>query len=111
VWSGTKLLVLQIAKAIICSRDTSHGMWAWFPAVVWLLDFVARRVRQLRLIHAYLVSLLVICGASRFVSCSQHLVVLVSENAGTALAWSSNGRCPRLGYSGSSLESVGFTAT
>jgi len=33
----------------------------------------------------------VICVASRCVSCSQHLVVVVSENAGTALAWNSNG--------------------
>jgi len=23
-------------------------MWVWFPAVVWLLDFVARLVRQLQ---------------------------------------------------------------
>ena len=38
-------------------------------------------------------------------------VVVVSENAGTALAWNSNERCQRLGYGGSSLESVGFTAT
>jgi len=37
------------------------------------------------------VSLWVICVASRCVSCSQHLVVVVSENAGTALAWNSNG--------------------
>ena len=57
------------------------------------------------------VSLWVICVASRCVSCSQHLVVVVSENAGTALAWNLNGRCQRLGYGGSSLESVGFTAT
>jgi len=52
----------------------------------------------------------VICVASRCVSCSQHLVVVVSENAGTALAWNSNGRCQRLVYGSSSLESVGFTA-
>ena len=56
-------------------------------------------------------SLWVIGVASRCVSCSQHLVVVVSENAGTALVWNSNGRCQRLGYGGSSLESVGFTAT
>ena len=39
-------------------------------------------------------------------------MVVVSEKAGTALAWNSNGRCQRLGYGagGSSLESVGFTA-
>jgi len=60
--------------------------------------------------NVYRVSLWVICVASR-VSCSQHLVVVVSENTGTALAWNSNGRCQRLGYGGSSLESVGFTAT
>ena len=61
--------------------------------------------------NVYRVSLWVICGASRCVSCIQHLVVVVSENAGPALAWNSNGRCQRLGYGGSSLESVGFTAT
>ena len=49
--------------------------------------------------------------ASCCVSCSKHFVVLVSENAGTALVWNSNGRCQRLGYGGSSLESMGFTAT
>ena len=54
------------------------------------------------------VSLWVICVASSCVSCSQHLVVVVSENAGTALAWNSNGGCQRLGYGGSSLESVVF---
>jgi len=59
--------------------------------------------------NVYRVSSLVIGAASR-VSSSQHLVV-VSESAGTALAWNSNGRCQRLGYGGSSLESVGFTAT
>ena len=42
------------------------------------------------------VSLWVICVASRCVSCSQHLVVVFSENASTALAWNSNGRCQRL---------------
>ena len=56
-------------------------------------------------------SLWVICVASHCVSCSQHLVVVVSENAGTALVWNSNGRCRRLGYGGSSLDSVCFTAT
>ena len=61
--------------------------------------------------NIYRVSLWVICGALRCVSCSQHLVVVVSENAGTALVGNSNGRCQRLGYGGSSLESVGFTAT
>ena len=59
----------------------------------------------------YYASLWVIGVASCCVSCSQHLVVVVSENAGTALVWNSNGRCQRLGYGGSSLESVGFTAT
>ena len=59
---------------------------------------------------SYCVSLWVICVASRCVSCSQHLVVVVSENAGTALAWNSNGRCQRLSYGGSSLESAGFMA-
>jgi len=59
--------------------------------------------------NIYNVSLWVIGIASRN-SCSQHLVV-VSENAGTALVWNSNGRCRSLGYGGSSLESVGFTAT
>ena len=38
--------------------------------------------------------------ASCCVSCSKHFVVLVSENAGTALVWNSNGRCQRLGYGG-----------
>ena len=52
-----------------------------------------------------------ICVASRCAGCSQHLVVVVSEKAGTALVWNSNGRCQRLGYGSSSLESVGFTAT
>ena len=61
-------------------------------------------------LNVYHVSLWVICVASRCVSCSQHLVVVVSENAGTGLAWKSNGRCQRLGYGGSSLELVGFTA-
>ena len=56
-------------------------------------------------------SLWVICVASHCVSSSQHLVVVVSENAGTALVWNSNGRCQRLGYGGSCLESVGFMAT
>jgi len=39
-------------------------------------------------------------------------VVVVSENDGTALdlVWNSNGRCQRLSYGGSSLESVGLTA-
>ena len=32
------------------SRDTSQGVWVWLLAVVWLLDFVARLVRQLGLI-------------------------------------------------------------
>ena len=50
-------------------------------------------------------SLWVIDAASRCVSCSQHLVVVVSENTGTALLWKSNGRCQRVGYGGSSLES------
>ena len=59
--------------------------------------------------NVYCVSLWVICVTSRL-SCSQHLVV-VSDNAGTAVAWNSNGRCQRLGYGGSSLKSVGFTAT
>ena len=45
----------------------------------------------------YRVSLWVIGVASRCVSCSQHLVVVVSENAGSALVWNSNGRCQRLG--------------
>ena len=35
-------------------------------------------------------------------------MVVVSENAGTALAWNSDGRCQRLSYGGSSLESVVF---
>ena len=58
----------------------------------------------------YRVSLWVIGVASRCVSCCQHLVVVVSENTGTALVWNSNGRCQTLGYGGLSLESVGFTA-
>jgi len=45
--------------------------------------------------NVYHVSLWVICVASRCVSYSQHLVVVVSENAGTALTWNSNGRCQR----------------
>ena len=61
--------------------------------------------------NVYWVSLWVICVASGCVSCSQHLVVVVSENAGTALVCNSNGRYQRLGYGGSSLKSVGFTAT
>ena len=61
--------------------------------------------------NVYSVSLWVICVAPGCVCCSQHLVVVVSENVGTALAWNSNGRCQRLGYGSSSLESVGFTAT
>ena len=56
----------------------------------------------------YTVCLWVVGKASRCVSCSQHLVVVVPENAGTALVWNLNGRCQRLGYGGSSLESVGF---
>ena len=32
-------------------------------------------------------------------------MVVVSESAGTALDWNSNGRCQRLGYGGSGLES------
>ena len=43
--------------------------------------------------NVYRVSLWVICVASRCVSCSQLFVVVVSENAGTAFAWNSNGRC------------------
>ena len=46
--------------------------------------------------------------ASHCVSCSQHLVVVVSENAGTALVWNSNGRCQRLSYGSSSFEFSGF---
>jgi len=61
--------------------------------------------------NVYRVSLWVICVALGCVSCSQHLVVVVSENTGTALAWNSNGRCQRLGDGGSSLESVAFMAT
>jgi len=49
----------------------------------------------------------VIGVALRCVSCCQHLVVVVFKNAGTALVWNSNGRCLRLGYGGSSLESLG----
>jgi len=60
--------------------------------------------------NVYCVSLWVICVASCCVCCSQYLVV-VPENANTALAWNWIGRCQRLGYGGSSLESVGFTAT
>jgi len=60
--------------------------------------------------NVYRVSLWMIGVASRCVSCSQHLVVVVSENAGTALMWNSNDRCQRLDYGGSSLETVGFTA-
>ena len=56
------------------------------------------------------VSLWVIGVASHCVSCSQLLVVVVSENTGTALVWNSKGRCQRLGYGSSSLELVGFTA-
>ena len=58
--------------------------------------------------NIYRVSLWVIGVASHCISCSQHLVVVVSENTGTALVWNSNGRCQRLGYGGSSLESVSF---
>jgi len=65
----------------------------------------------MKLENVYRVSLWVICVASRCVSCSQHLVVVVSENAGTALACNSNRRCQRLSYGSSSLDSVGFTAT
>ena len=39
-------------RSIIGSRDTSHGRWEWSVAVVWLPDFVARLVRQVRLIPA-----------------------------------------------------------
>jgi len=48
--------------------------------------------------------------ASRFVSCSQHLVVVVSENTGSALVWNSNGRCQRLGWR-FKFGISGFTAT
>ena len=61
--------------------------------------------------NVYRVYLWVICVASRCVSCSQLFVVVVSENADTAFAWNSNGRCQRLCYGGSNLESVGYTAT
>ena len=43
-------------------------------------------------IFVYCGSLWVIGVPLRCVSCSQHLVVVVSENAGTALVWNSNGR-------------------
>ena len=38
------------SMAIFESRDTSQGRWEWPVAVVWLPDFVARLVRQVRLI-------------------------------------------------------------
>ena len=68
------------------------------------------QAKPIIVIFVYCVSLWVIGVASHCISCSQHLVVVVSENTGTALAWNSNGRCQRLSYGGSSLESVGFTA-
>ena len=36
------------------SCDMSQGMWVWLLAVVWLLCFVARLVRQLRLTQTFL---------------------------------------------------------
>ena len=36
--------------SIIGSRDTSQGRWEWPVAVIWLPAFVARLVRQVRLI-------------------------------------------------------------
>ena len=41
-------------RSIIGSRDTSQGRWEWSVAVVWLPDFVARLVRQVRLIPSAL---------------------------------------------------------
>jgi len=58
--------------------------------------------------NVYCVSLWVICVASRCISCSQHLVVVVSENAGTALVWISNRRCQRLGYGWFKFRISGF---
>jgi len=56
--------------------------------------------------NVYRVSLWVICVASRCVSCSEHLVVVVYENARTALVWNSSVRwktllwCFKFGISG-----------
>ena len=40
----------QGRSASVGSRDTSQGRWEWPVAVIWLPDFVARLVRQVRLI-------------------------------------------------------------
>ena len=38
-------------SASVGSRDTSQGKWEWPVAVIWLPDFIARLVRQVRLIQ------------------------------------------------------------
>jgi len=43
-------MLRSMQRCLSGSCDTSQGMWVWLPAVMWLLDFVARLVRQLRLI-------------------------------------------------------------
>ena len=45
-----KLSPGMYCMSIIGSHDTSQGMWEWPVAVVWLLDFVAHLVHQVRLI-------------------------------------------------------------
>ena len=45
-----------IGCASVGSRDKSQGRWEWPVAVVWLPDFVARLVRQVRLIPSLLFS-------------------------------------------------------
>ena len=48
--TGQASMLRSMQRCLSGSRDTSQGMWVWLPAVVWLLYFVARLVRQLRLI-------------------------------------------------------------
>ena len=47
----------HLVRKVFGSRDTSQGRWEWLVAFVWLPDFVARLVRQVRLIRIILGSL------------------------------------------------------
>ena len=55
-----KLSPCTYSMSKVVSRDTSHGMWEWPVALVWLPDFVARLVRQVRWFHPMTLSLTVL---------------------------------------------------
>ena len=70
--------------SIFGSRDTSQGRWEWPVAVVWLPDFVARLVCQVRLIpeaDLKLCELIIACSTllhNTLSACTNRLLVLTN---------------------------------